>query len=61
MKARLGSDFGVALCKHFNLSTSQVLEGVKVNTARAEVFSATLTIALTADDLACIAALMADG
>ena len=57
MKARLGREFGIALCDHFNVPAGQV-EVLKVHTGFDEVFSASLTIMLTADDLAAIAARM---
>lgn len=57
MKARLGRDFGVALCDHFNVPASQARD-LKVHAGADEFFSATLTIMLTADDLAAIAARM---
>ena len=57
MKARLGREFGVALCDHFNLPASQASD-LKLHTGINDVFSASLTIMLTADDLAAIAARM---
>lgn len=47
--------FGRALCKHFGLENASVLGNIQVNTKQDEIFSVTLTIALTADDLAGIA------
>ncbi len=51
----LGNAFGMAVCKHFGLTDKKVAADIKVNTKRDEVFSVTLDIFLTADDLAGIA------
>lgn len=57
---KIGHDFGHAVCRHFGLPASQVLEGLKVNTGCDEVFSVTLTIALTPEDLEGIAQKMSE-
>lgn len=46
--------FGQALCQHFGLSAGKVLD-VKINTEQDTVFSASLVVALSAEDLAGIA------
>jgi hypothetical protein len=54
-----GLNFGQALCAHFGLSAGKVL-AVKVNDGRDELFGATVTIALTPNDVEAIGRLMAD-
>lgn len=58
MKAHLGREFGKALCAHFGIPSGQVARDFKVNSAVDEVFGVSLTINLTADDLAAIARIM---
>ena len=52
-----GSAFGMALAKHFNLP-SQTLCDVKINTDHNQIFSVTVTIALTGQDVIDIGNLM---
>lgn len=52
--------FGVALCKHFGLPGNKVQAGVQMETREGEVFGVMLKIALTPQDLECIARLMAE-
>lgn len=53
----LGADFGRAFCQHFGLPAGQVLT-VSPHADRDEIMHAKVEIALTADDLAGIAAIM---
>jgi hypothetical protein len=55
MTVSLGNAFGLAVCKHFGLSGKNVARDIKVNSKGDEVFSVTLDIFLTAEDLAGIA------
>ncbi len=50
-----GREFGRALCRHFGLPTDQVAADIKVAAAPNDIFSVSLTINLTADDLSGIA------
>jgi len=54
----LGSSFGQALCKHFNLDSAMVSADMKLNCGSDEIFSATLSICLTADDIVTIGLIM---
>lgn len=58
MSAIIGTSFGLALCKHFDLPPDQVADKVFVNTNRDEIFGVTLTIALTGHDLKRIGQIM---
>jgi hypothetical protein len=51
-------DFGQALCDHLGLVSKKVERDMKMHVAANDVFSVTLTIALTPEDLAGIAAHM---
>lgn len=51
----LSNDFAVAVCDHFKLPKTQATKGIQLHVRPDEVFSITLNIALTADDLAGIA------
>lgn len=55
MAVRTTLDFGRALCAHFGLPAKQVLADVAMNTSGNQMFSATVTITLTPDDLVGIA------
>jgi hypothetical protein len=61
MTPKLGYDFDNAVCAHFGLPPGQVEVGIKVNTKQDEIFSVTLNIALTPDDLRKIAEHMERG
>lgn len=61
VNVKIGNSFGKALCEYFALPASQVSDEVQVNTKRDEMFSVSLTIMLTADDLAAIAKRMGAG
>lgn len=52
---KLGRDFNIAVCDHFGLKRVTAL---KLNHGSDEVLSVSLDIALTADDMAAIAARM---
>jgi hypothetical protein len=52
MQVQLSRNFNIALCDHFGLKR---VTDLKINTDPDEVFSATITVALTTDDLAAIA------
>lgn len=54
----LGTSFGLALCKHFDLPADQVLTPVVVNTNQNEIFGVTLKIALTGEDVKRIGQIM---
>lgn len=58
MKHELGQDFGNAFCKHFGLPGEQVGCPVVIHNNPGELFRATVTILMTADDLAGISAIM---
>lgn len=58
MTAIIGTSFGLALCKHFNLPADQVADKVVVNTSPNEIFGVTLTIALTGHDVKRIGQIM---
>lgn len=58
MRMVVTNEFGLAVCKHFGLDENMVLQDIKINTEVDSVFSTTLTIALTADDLIGIGQLM---
>jgi len=51
MKVSLTSDFGKALCQHYGLDPELVLQPINIVTEVDEIFSAVITICLTADDL----------
>lgn len=55
MKFHPTTSFGSAVCRHFKLPPGQVLQLVKVNTAPDEIFSVSVTIALSPEDLRAIA------
>lgn len=57
MTAKLGSNFGQALCKHFGLDPKQVSE-VDVRSHVNSIFGADLFIALTGDDIEAIGKIM---
>lgn len=50
-----GREFGKALCRHFGIPTAQCWPNFKVNTHVDDILSVTVTISLTAADLAGIA------
>lgn len=58
MTPHLGREFGKALCAHFGIPSGQVAQDLKVHSEVNEPFGVTLTIRLTADDLAAIALIM---
>jgi hypothetical protein len=51
----LGRDLGAAICKHFGLDKAAVMSDFQIATKPGALASVTLTVALTADDLAGIA------
>ena len=53
-----GRGFGQAVCAHFGLSNKKVQQDLRMNTEPNSLLSITLTIALTADDIAGIATQM---
>lgn len=55
MHANREREFGAALARHFGLKNAI---GLKINCERGAMFSATVDVALTTDDLRAIAALM---
>lgn len=56
-----GRQFGAAICRHFGLPPGQVDADIRVLTDRDDIFGVTLTIHLTADDLAGIAKELKNG
>lgn len=58
MKHELGQHFVLAFCNHFGLPTDQVECPLIIEPRYGEMFKATVSIAMTADDLAAIAKLM---
>ena len=50
-KLKTGRDFGIALCDHLGLDSSVVSSDIKMNIDINKVFSVTLTIPLTAEDI----------
>lgn len=53
-----GRVFGKALCSHFGLPSGQVHSDVVVNNSVDDIFSVTITISITPDDLKAIGDLM---
>lgn len=58
MTPKLGIDFDSAVCAYFGLPADKVIDELKLHTDRNDIFSVSLTIALTADDLRGIAEVM---
>lgn len=59
-RLQVSNDFAAALAAHFALPADMVDAAMHMHTGPDEIFGVTLRIALTADDLAAIAAKMAE-